>query len=62
MPKPDNLAEILRDTLKFLAKATTCLDEAERLIDAPHMGTDLWVSEVAAWKKKKAVLINCQDE
>jgi hypothetical protein len=56
------LADIQRDMTIFLANATACLNEAERLLMTPATWSDKWHAEVDAWKKKKARVINCQGE
>jgi hypothetical protein len=56
----DTLEDIIqRDMLKFLGRAVAALDEADRLIDCPYRGTERWVNEVDAWRRTKALLLDC---
>lgn len=58
----DTIEDLCRDMVRWLGKATASLNEAERLLTAPDMGTAKWADELAGWIKTKRKLLNCQDE
>lgn len=54
----DSIAAVARDALLNLIKAGRELDEADRLLTCHYMGTDKWIQQVGAWRRRKDTLID----
>ena len=53
------LESIVRTALAQMIRAGAELDEADRLLTASDMGTEKWAHELAAWKRRKDAIVDC---